>query len=433
MPLPSSYHTQQDRPISGEHFVAVHVDQVGATEQLNPLLVGLSNMAISYLPVGYKLGSVVSATREVVRGVRYSLVVNVVTDTSEPLVCLIEVLEKPWILMQWGEKHRTLIHTNCTAEQYGAVAANEDKYSGFVNPVFVNNGVMGADELKNVEGQILPPKPTKKPVITSFEDLMKQILVFTTPKSKESTSSVLSTVSEIELTSTARTIQPDESTTPHVDEILPQKPLDDASKSLLDDFFNVDNNYRTHAESESQDITSTSVAQEAATIAKIENNINRPSPVTQETQQDDEVQKTEDVQTEKSSSPQIEGLAYPNSSREEIPFSSQSDSPRSKRQASSSEATLIESISRKALRQLDSLDADDFKRILLDVLRSNRKDLPKSTAHYVLALRVANSHCIETDDETEDVDKSHYDICSMNLVPGSTKICNVEVNSKAGT
>lgn len=253
LPLPHTQQSTQDRPISGEQFVAVHVDhQVGATEQLNPLLVGLSNMAISYLPVGYKLDSVLSATREVVRGVRYSLVVNAVTDTSEPLVCQIQVLEEPWILMQWGEKHRTLIHTNCTAEQYGAVAANEDKFSGFVNPVFVNNrGHVDDDGLKSVEGQIVQPKKTtqKPAIISSLDDLMKQltdqiVVETTTPATVVSTSTEPHKLGEDESTSDSKINLP-KPTTPKTEEFIPWKPLDDTSKSLLDDFFNVDNNYRT--------------------------------------------------------------------------------------------------------------------------------------------------------------------------------------------
>lgn len=488
-------HTLQDRPISGEHFVAVHVDKVGGTEQLNPLLVGLSNMAISYLPVGYKLDSVQSATREVVRGVRYNLLVNALNDKSEPLVCQIEVLEKPWVLLQWGEKLRTLIYTNCTAEQYGAVAANEEKYSGFINPVFVNNGAMDEDALKNVDGQIVPAKPIKQPAaITNFDDLLKQltgqILVTTTHKSQESTSTSIPIVYEADSTSEAD-ILPLVITTPQTNEILPLKPLDDASKSLLDDFFNVDINYRSsnsplesqlsaialdnsnqevNAESNLSAVDVAHTNQEIkpnmpnevsadVTINKTENVANEQNLLqTQNQHKEETVQISIDNKDSKEirnegpapaveSAPIIEGVSLTishcaNSSSivHPEPTSSEttdhqhftSESPRSKRHTSSSESAYIQSIARKALRQLDSVDSDDFKRILLDVLRTNREDLPKSTTNYVLALRVANSHCIENDaDEADDDLNLTYDECSMNLVAGSTKICNVEVNLMA--
>lgn len=495
---PSS--TKQDRPISGEHFVAVHVDQVGATEQLNPLLVGLSNMAISYLPVDYKLNRVLSATREVVRGVRYSLLVDAVTDTSEPIVCQVEVLEKPWILMRWGEKHRTLIHTNCTAEKYGAEAANEDKYSGFVNPVFVNKGVMDGDALREVEGQIVPEKPTKKPtVITNFDDLMKQLMnQIVTPKPTLATTTSLPVVKKSESTST--TILPDVTTTQQTDVILPVKPLDDASKSLLDDFFNVDSNYRTQAQSPNievhkHDEDKRIVVNDEKTILTANNYENTQNSLeganahlgeaistankfknTQNNSEEENAHRGETISTannfentqkypevanaqlnenaQEIPSTDITPSVLPNECANERqnssnqpttttthPLPSEStldhenplpDSTRTKRQATSSEATLIKQISRKALRQLDSVDADDFKRILIDVLRSNRQDTSKSYTNYVLALRVANSHCIEdaisTDDAdiVEDPDNDH--ICSINLVPLSTKICNVEVN-----
>lgn len=442
---------------------------MGATETLNPLLVGLSNMAINYLPVGYKLGGVVSATREVVQGVRYNILVNAVTDKAEPLVCLIEVLERPWALMQWGEKQRTLIHTNCTAEEYNAAAANEENNFNF-NPVFVNKGgEMTDEELKMIEGQIVVPKPrtTKQPDVPDFmKQLVDQIVVNTTPAVPKAVTepAIVPSVTESDRPkNTKSTRAPITEATPHQeDDIQPLQPLNDASKNILDDFFNVDTIFRTQAQPESIAISNTNVNSNPESISesttrkaeqrggeemkttvltaiKSETNsaVHTSIDITAITNdQSKEINGPIEPSTTQQS-PQFEGLALVNAdsnspSTPDITTSNtaspdgpstSSDSNRRKRQATSTEAAYIEDIARRSLLQLDATDSDDHKRVLLDVLRSNRVDTDAGT-NFVLALRVANSHCVE--DKSTELDLG----CAENLVPGTTKICNVEVNRR---
>lgn len=123
-------------------------------------------MAITFLPSNYKFLNVVSATREVVAGVRYSLLVNASDDTGSNTICSIVVMEKPWLLTEWGDKQRKLDYTNCTSLEYNAADRNVEQNFNF-NPVFVNQGQDITDDLmKNLESQIIQPKSrtTKKPL-----------------------------------------------------------------------------------------------------------------------------------------------------------------------------------------------------------------------------------------------------------------------------
>uniref|UniRef100_A0A182JY56 Cysteine proteinase n=1 Tax=Anopheles christyi TaxID=43041 RepID=A0A182JY56_9DIPT len=96
-------------------IVAIHVDAVGGKEQLRPTLRGLSYIATTFLPRDYKFVEILSATREVVAGVRYELTVSAEDESNgEKHLCKLVILEKPWITTEYGEKYRTLEYTNCT-------------------------------------------------------------------------------------------------------------------------------------------------------------------------------------------------------------------------------------------------------------------------------------------------------------------------------
>lgn len=149
----------------------MHVPNSGTVEQLRPDLVALSNMAIAFLPKAFRLHNVTEATREVVNGVRYALLTNTVDAAGAEHVCEIIVLERPWILAGEYDKQRELLHSNCTADDNADAAATDANAANNFNfnPLFVNQGQMDPDLLRNLEAQILPPsKPraTKKPTAT---------------------------------------------------------------------------------------------------------------------------------------------------------------------------------------------------------------------------------------------------------------------------
>lgn len=135
-------------------------------------------MAIIFLPKNYQFINVVSATREVIAGVRYNLFVNARNENGTDTLCNIEILEKPWITVAFGEKLRTLEYTNCTSSEYNSEQLNSDKNYNF-NPVFVNQAHTITDDfLKLLEQQILKPKikPNNEATTGKSDDDLLKIL-----------------------------------------------------------------------------------------------------------------------------------------------------------------------------------------------------------------------------------------------------------------
>ncbi|GAB0100029.1 Putative cysteine proteinase CG12163 [Sergentomyia squamirostris] len=146
---------QADQPSSGERFVAVHVDKMGEREELSPTLLGLTHLGLTFLPAEYQFLTVISAAREVVAGVRFFLEVNAErVETGERVVCTMEILEKPWITTEWGEKWRMLEFTNCTGSP-NPLAPDRNQYNQ-VNPVFTDRPkVVTEEKLREIEDQII--------------------------------------------------------------------------------------------------------------------------------------------------------------------------------------------------------------------------------------------------------------------------------------
>lgn len=108
---------------------------VGAKEELSPTLLGVNNMAMKFLPTHLRLLSVISVYREIVAGIKYELLVNAIPEDGERTVCHMEILERPWIVNQWGEKWRKLLAGNCTGEsEQPPVEPPQGAFQ--VNPIF---------------------------------------------------------------------------------------------------------------------------------------------------------------------------------------------------------------------------------------------------------------------------------------------------------
>ncbi|XP_053657840.1 uncharacterized protein LOC128706923 [Anopheles marshallii] len=118
-------------------IVAIHVDAVGGKEQLRPTLRGLSYIATSFLPREYRFVEILTATREVVAGVRYELTVSAEDEaTAEKRICQLVILEKPWITTEYGEKYRTLEYTNCSSS---STQPTMEETATRLNPAFDAN------------------------------------------------------------------------------------------------------------------------------------------------------------------------------------------------------------------------------------------------------------------------------------------------------
>lgn len=493
----------------------MHIQKPGAVEPLRTDLVALSNMAIANLPAMYRFRNVCEATREVVNGVRYALLVNVTDPTGADQLCEIIVLERPWMLDGEHDKQRELLHSNCTAMDAGAdvapVPANANAAQDFnFNPLFINQGQTD-DFLRALEQQIVPPKTraTKKPTHlvtkpprvdpteTAFDQALRLMEIMemsqerkeverqpnpegttaneerraggidvvdcphlmnrevdseqsghsmdvansgTEATARETTSETLAT--ETNVVSAPAAADPTESTeheqihtelahttantvtTTHVansepfqtkptaEVVLPQTPdvsmgtnvepvgpssategeLTDTQKIVLDTFFKDD-----YMDAQTPHVTQTTPINSAA-AAVIEPLVQQPTPTTAA----DAAVKLE----------------------------------RRKRATAVTERDQLTGFVRSALRQLDHADADDKRRVLIEVLRSKRFDFETHSRIVVQALS-GLSDCAErtdVDDVNEDVVVADFDAaCAHLLVPDSERICNLEVHKHKRT
>lgn len=497
----------QDQPSSGERFVAVHVKRTGASEELKPTLVGLANMAITFLPVGYRFGKVMSAQRELISGVRYTINVLATDNDSAEIVCHLVVVEKPWLLTEWGDKQRTLQHTNCTSkfdEDEGSGASstrpidlNANQNFNF-NPVFINQGGdLDDDAMKQLESQIFQPKvrTTKPPVTRSDDsDWMKNLeqLILVAPKvtntppqtdfptstncdiqaSREvvaSTSSETAKSLELETTIRPEIITPPSSSPaiqPSISTSTSSTPVDHAkigdssnepiaSKELNPSSSTLDATEEKekiteetkelpnmNAESNLLVIESTTIAVEVAVEPKehqsesvnsfydasrkfeetVNEQINAKMDFTVPLLRSTVVDTDESLRLYIDSAIQDEKRQGPSPLTKQSSTAAESSLSRRRRDAPhTTEADFIRTIAQEAIDQLDRIDADDEKRIVLNILKTLRTVHPDKTVHYLLWLRVGISKCLESD---EDIDG-----CADMLLPDrKVKLCNIEAS-----
>lgn len=136
---------------------------MGSREELDPTLLGVNNMAMKLLPANLRLLTVISVSREIVAGVKYELVVNAMQDSGERVVCHLVIFERPWIVNEWGEKWRSLRHSNCSDGQpQNTPAAPEGTFH--LSPVFNRPSMtvpFTEDRMRELEHQILPSTAKK--------------------------------------------------------------------------------------------------------------------------------------------------------------------------------------------------------------------------------------------------------------------------------
>lgn len=536
--------------------MAIHVDKAGSLEPLKPTLVGLANMAITFLPSNYKFLNVVSATREVVAGVRYNLLVNASDDTGSNQICSIVVMEKPWLLTEWGDKQRKLDYTNCTSLEYNAADRNTEQNFNF-NPVFVNQGQGVSDDLmKYLESQILQPKerttkkplpidnyilpvlqkvttekPTPQPVkindpSKSFLDTFFQVddsVVVDTPSKTKNGNSLANVQPDKEVIRVKQVEMSDVATISSGDFAIETSEVscDGFSENLLTttelitetpiDLLNVPNANSENNESNDIQFVNEAIVsvqtpivsgpvgqdvndgmesfQEAYRIIEqaVHDNINSemnysPQMLPQFVENDEsllqyvnselqapEHQVLSDTNSELDASPLTvesefyapvveavalrfdtseedtvttenvdmvtvtEQQAVSSSERSSVVSSEQSSKSSSSsedksreqlvrtKRSTNNEKEYISNLAAQAVDQLDHVDSDNYKRIVLDVINAKRIEKIDQII-YVLKLRVGNSNCAEASTDLQ--------ACLTDLLEGSTKLCNLEVNAQ---
>ncbi|TDG48881.1 hypothetical protein AWZ03_004784 [Drosophila navojoa] len=153
-----------DEAISEPPIKLVHVLNPGEREYLSPNLIGVQNIAMSFLPLSMNFVNIIDAFREIVNGVRYEILLNAVDTKANDAdtICRLVILEKPWLTTQWGDKHRELVNTNCSDVADNALT-DPDERAKALNEKYVSNTIFNGgrrnelsdSDMAHLEAQIL--------------------------------------------------------------------------------------------------------------------------------------------------------------------------------------------------------------------------------------------------------------------------------------
>jgi len=146
----------------------VHVLNPGEREYLSPNLIGVQNIAMTFLPLSMNFVNVIDAFREITAGVRYEILLNAIDQKAKQpaeadIICRLVILEKPWLRTQWGDKHRELVTSNCTDSAENSVTGDPAEKARLLNEKYVSNSIFNGGqrnelsdaEMAHLESQIL--------------------------------------------------------------------------------------------------------------------------------------------------------------------------------------------------------------------------------------------------------------------------------------
>ncbi|XP_052849393.1 putative cysteine proteinase CG12163 isoform X1 [Drosophila gunungcola] len=134
--------TTTDQAVTEPPIKLVHVLNPGEREYLSPNLIGVQNIAMTFLPLSMNFVNVIDAFREITAGVRYEILLNAVdTKAKQPAeadtICRLVILEKPWLRTQWGDKHRELVNSNCSDSAENSVTGDPAEKARLLNEKYV--------------------------------------------------------------------------------------------------------------------------------------------------------------------------------------------------------------------------------------------------------------------------------------------------------
>lgn len=388
-------------------------------------------------------------------GLKYEILFVVKDDQDEEITCAIDVLEKPWLVIN-SKKVREMTYNNCSLIN----PTDEDDKTRFqyeVNPTFVNQRTeMSESDLIDMEDLIVTIKPRK------------------TTTTRTTTTTAATTTTEAAPT-----------TTTEEEEEVTLAPLDPSSKNILDNFFNMNNYFPPPSTAKTTTTTpaplpnlNLDALDEMFGIKKVEKsqaeprinesssdddnieqkrvkNVENTIPTKNETalkdleieikkvfselfQSDPEFQmniialinRKDDTNAQKNYNYVIAILTNKLKEKIEILTERQNnedgqvvtvdplaaiepstDETRSKR------STNVRELTEDALLTLDHIDSDDHKRVLVDIIGVKGKK-------NVLRVRaaIANSRCKENSHEIED--------CEKKIDEKSMRVCLLEVKFK---
>uniref|UniRef100_A0A1A9WFU4 Cysteine proteinase CG12163 n=1 Tax=Glossina brevipalpis TaxID=37001 RepID=A0A1A9WFU4_9MUSC len=162
--------------VSEKPIKVVHLLQPGEREYLSPNLIGVQNIASTFLPLTMNFINVIDAYREIVNGIRYEILLNAINteENDAEIVCRLIILEKPWLRTQWGDKVRDLQYSNCTSSaattDSDIVDNSSPNRANNINDKYVKSTVFNGGsrnelsdvEIKRLEDQIFPSAISSK-------------------------------------------------------------------------------------------------------------------------------------------------------------------------------------------------------------------------------------------------------------------------------
>lgn len=389
-------------------------------QQLDPTIPRLQEMVEKFLPDDKKFVRVTNATREIVRGVRFTIHFAMLekanddnNEAESESFCEIIVLEKPWLIRN-NRKFSEMTSNNCS------LPLTNDRFHYVVNQAFVNS----QSEPTNVDDQII-----------------------TTELS-----------AEIESSTESATIEDDEETASTTEEPTHASPvLSGNSMSFLDSFFNV-NNFMPSASTlpPSSSSGSSTSAPDGASETQVElktveyskssndaidANGSAESEVNNEFdskameveirkafselfQSNAEFQarfislihRTDDAKVEENSKFVVNALTHHIKDKIDSLLNQNNSLLRARRASN----TNIRELSEEALDTLDRHDDDDKKRMLLKIHKVT-DGLGDGKSSLQIEVEIANSECAENSQEIEE--------CKETIDVQTSKICLLEVTN----
>ncbi|XP_017141440.1 putative cysteine proteinase CG12163 isoform X1 [Drosophila miranda] len=147
---PATETTTEAQGVSEPPIKLVHVLNPGEREYLSPNLIGVQNIAMTFLPLSMNFINIIDAFREITSGVQYEILLNAV-DTKDKenadTICRLVILEKPWLRTQWGDKHRELVTSNCTDSAENSVSSDPAERGRLLNEKYFVRSKRGLNDV----------------------------------------------------------------------------------------------------------------------------------------------------------------------------------------------------------------------------------------------------------------------------------------------
>lgn len=441
--------------------MAFSATSVGAKETVNPLLPQIENIVNPFLPDDFRFVKALQVNREVVAGVKYEIVFEMVSGDDEPQICFLNVLEKPWLTKN-SKKFQTMLSNNCSLVEQ----EDDNQFQYAINPVFSTqdkeNEEMSAESLRFLEEQIITSVTTEVAPRLYTSTTEKTELDTTEVTLKHSSKSMLDDFFNLNNFFQTQATDGDQSQT------TTEKGLDQSSKDALDEMFGLTtpekkqesrNNFASNPQgAEVEETVESKNVETVQTVMKpsrgnvalnqleleikksfselFQNNAEFQLAITELIENKNAQQNSQDnynrvfnilvnnLKVKIESYTKVDEPTTETVTNEPHVISSGDQTNHFHNKRSIANITIDQTKNlarvRGALMRLDNLDDDDMKRVVVEVV-SAKKYKVKGIKHHLITLKYANSNCFEL---------SRVKTCSQNFDKETVKMCVFEVKAR---